>query len=180
MILDEQDALHGRVGNRFGRKKEMRPWSYSAQTAQVANMSEMKLSQRETELVRSTFALVEPKFQIAALAFHQRLFAISPALRSRLRSNIDAESEGLMELLRAVVDFADRPAVLRTILADPDIGCASYGAGPEYHQVVGEALLWSLGMTLGQDFTPEARAAWAALHGLVGEIPRDRPVRKAS
>lgn len=140
----------------------------------------MKLSPRETELVRSTFALVEPKFQIAALAFHQRLFALSPALRSRLRSNIDAESEELMALLRVVVDFADRPAMLRTVLADPGVGCASYDAGAEYHEVVGEALLWSLAMTLGQAFSPEARAAWANLHALVGEILRDRPPTKVS
>ena len=158
----------------------MRPWSYSARAAQKASVSAMKLSARETDLVRSTFALVEPKFQIAALAFHQRLFAISPDLRSRLRSNIDSESQELMAMLCVVVDFADRPAVLRTLLADPDFGCASYDAGPAYHQVVGEALLWSLAMTLGQDFTPEARAAWAELHALVGEMLRNRPATKVS
>jgi hemoglobin-like flavoprotein len=180
MVLDEQDALHEGVGSKFGDEKEMRPWSYSAHAELMDSVFVMKLSPRETELVRSTFALVEPKFQIAALAFHQRLFALSPALRSRLRSNIDAESEELMALLRVVVDFADRPAMLRTVLADPDVGCASYDAGAEYHEVVGEALLWSLAMTLGQSFTPEARAAWAELHALVGEILRDRPPTKVS
>ena len=42
-----------------------------------------------------------------------------------------------------------------------------YGVRPEHYAMVGEALLWALGPTLGDDFTPATRAAWAKAHGLI-------------
>lgn len=127
----------------------------------------MKLSPREVELIRSTFALLEPKSGVAALAFYQRLFALAPSLRALVRGDIEAEAEQLMSLLRAVTDLADQPQALRARLAGPDARLLR--AGAEQRAPVGEALLWSLGATLGREFTPEARAAWAALLATVTE-----------
>ena len=130
----------------------------------------MNLSPRQVELVRSTFASLEPKARIAALAYYQRLFTITPALRSRLPPDIDLESDKLMALLRTAADFADRPRMLQSFLTTQGQGCASYDAGGEHHAAAGEALLWSLATTLGREFTPEARAAWAELHAAMGAM----------
>ena len=128
----------------------------------------MNLSPRQIEVLRSTFALLEPKSRIAALAYYQKLCALNPALRPRLEHDLDEESEKLVALWRAAADFADRPGLLQAMLAVPGRGCASYDAGGENHAATGEALLWSLATTLGKEFTPEAHGAWAALHAALG------------
>ena len=132
----------------------------------------MNLSPRQIELVRSTFTLLEPKASVAVLAYYQKLCALNPALRAQLQSHLDDESARLMALWRAAADFADQPGRLRAMLAKPGRGCASYDAGGAHHAESGEALLWSLATTLGKEFTPEARGAWAALHSTMGELAR--------
>ena len=138
----------------------------------AASFVGMNLSPRQIELVRSTFTLLEPKASVAVLAYYQKLCALNPALRAQLQSHLDDESARLMALWRAAADFADQPGRLRAMLAKPGRGCASYDAGGAYHAESGEALLWSLATTLGKEFTPEARGAWAALHSTMGELAR--------
>ena len=41
---------------------------------------------------------------------------------------------------------------------------SGYGVTTEHYRLVGEALLWTLERGLGQDFTPEARSAWANVY----------------
>ena len=143
--------------------------------AAVASFADMNLSLRQIELVRSTFTLLEPKAPVAVLAYYQKLCALNPALRGQLQSHLDDESARLMALWRAAADFADQPGRLRAMLARPGSGCASYDAGGAHHAESGEALLWSLATTLGKEFTPEARGAWAALHSAMGELARAHP-----
>lgn len=122
----------------------------------------MKLSPREVELIRSTFALLEPKSGVAALAFYQRLFTLDPSSRELVRGDIEVEARRLMGLLREAAELADQPQALRTRFAGA--GARLFrGDGVRLSAPVEEALLWSLGMTLGRDFTPEARNAWVAL-----------------
>ncbi len=34
-------------------------------------------------------------------------------------------------------------------------------------QIVGQALLWTLGQGLGEEFSPEVKEAWTAFYGIV-------------
>lgn len=123
----------------------------------------MKLTPHQVELIRSTFALLEPKSGVVALAFFQRLFALDPSLRELISSDIDAEADELMRLLRAATTLADQPRALQAKFAREDTRLFKLGAWQDNREAVGEALLWSLGTTLGREFTPEARVAWATL-----------------
>ena len=123
----------------------------------------MKLSSEQVALIRSTFTLLEPKSGVAALAFFQRLFALDPSLRALISGDIDAEADELIRLLRAATTLADQPRALQAKFARDGTRLFHPSAGQENRAVVDEALLWSLGATLGREFTPEARVAWAAL-----------------
>lgn len=123
----------------------------------------MKLTPPQVELIRSTFALLEPKSGVAALAFFQRLFTLDPNLRALISGDIDAEAGQLMTLLRAATNLADQPRALQAKFARDGRRLFHQGEGQASRAAVGEALLWSLGATLGREFTPEARVAWATL-----------------
>ena len=137
----------------------------------------MKLTVQQVGLIRSTFALLEPKSGVAALAFYQRLFSLDPSLRALVRGdNIDAETEQWMTLLRAATDLADQPRELQAKFTRDGTRLLYPSAGQDNRAAVGEALLWSLGTTLGREFTPEARAAWMALVATATESgPGKRP-----
>ena len=137
----------------------------------------MKLTVQQVGLIRSTFALLEPKSGVAALAFYQRLFSLDPSLRALVRGdNIDAEAEQWMTLLRAATDLADQPRELQAKFTRDGTRLLYPSAGRDNRAAVGEALLWSLGTTLGREFTPEARAAWMALVATATESgPGKRP-----
>jgi nitric oxide dioxygenase len=48
-----------------------------------------------------------------------------------------------------------------------------YGVKLEHYMTVGAALLWTLERGLGPDFTPEVKAAWAAVYGLLAQTATD-------
>lgn len=124
----------------------------------------MKLTPQQVELVRATFGWLEPKSDVAALAFFQRLFALDPSMRALVHGDdIDAEAGHWMDLLRAASELADQPGALQARFARDDARLFQASAGRERRAAVGDALLWSIGTTLGREFTPEARAAWVAL-----------------
>jgi hemoglobin-like flavoprotein len=135
----------------------------------------MKLTPQQVELIRSTFALLEPKSGVAGLAFFQRLFALDPSLRALISGDIDAEAEQLMTLLRAATNLADQPRALQARFARDGTRLFALGAGKENRAAVGEALLWTLDTTLGREFTPEARVAWVAWVALMSAATENRP-----
>jgi len=72
----------------------------------------------------------------------------------------------------AVVGLDDLPA-LTPIVQDLGVRHARYGVQPEHHDTVGEALLWTLGQGLGEEFTPEVRTAWTEVYTLLAQVMQD-------
>lgn len=125
------------------------------------------MTPHQIQLIRRTFALVAPIANIAALAFYKRLFELDPSLRFLFRSDIEEQATKLMQMLAAAVRLLEKPETLIPVLEDLGRRHVGYGVRDEHYDTVGEALLWMLGETLGPDFSPAAREAWAALYGLV-------------
>jgi len=48
-----------------------------------------------------------------------------------------------------------------------------YGCYPEHYEVVGASLLHTLGVGLGSEFTPELKAAWTKVYGVVAKTMCD-------
>ncbi|MBM3844906.1 MAG: hypothetical protein FJ405_01295 [Verrucomicrobia bacterium] len=135
----------------------------------------MHLTTGQVELIRRTFSSLEPKARVAALAYFQKLFSLNPRLRPGTDFNLEAESEKVLAVWRAAIEFADEPRLLKPWLCTPGQRCFSYDPGGKCDRESEEALLWSLSTTLGCEFTPEARAAWVRLHAVVGEVSRSVP-----
>ena len=120
-------------------------------------------------LLRKSFERVESQGHVAALVFYQHLFALDPALRPLFRNDIEAQAQKLIEMLSAALGLLERPAELRVTLEQLGARHVAYGVEPAHYATVGSALLAMLGTVLGADFTPEVRAAWTGLYGVVSE-----------
>jgi hemoglobin-like flavoprotein len=105
--------------------------------------------------------------------FYGRLFEIDPALRPLFKGDIKEQGKKLMVMLASAVRGLDKLdeliPVVRT-LGERHIG---YGVKDEHYEVVGAALLWTLEKGLGPDFTPETKAAWTAVYGVLASVMKD-------
>jgi hemoglobin-like flavoprotein len=119
------------------------------------------MTPQQHDLIRSTWAKVTPTAEPAARIFYDRLFQLDPAIAPMFAfTDMEAQRKNLVQTLAVVVkSIDDLPSILPAVEA---LGRrhASYGVKASQYATVGTALLDTLAVGLGDDFTPDARAAW--------------------
>jgi nitric oxide dioxygenase len=118
-------------------------------------------------LVQASFAQVAPIAEQAASLFYARLFELAPEVRPLFRGDMAEQGRKLMAMLATVVGGLSRLDTLVPAARALAQRHVAYGAQPEHYAVVGTALLDTLAKGLGDDFTPEVRAAWVEAYGLL-------------
>jgi hemoglobin-like flavoprotein len=125
----------------------------------------------EIVLVRAGFAKIAPIADGAAALFYERLFSLDPTLRALFKGDMKAQGAKLMAVLANAVNHLDRLDAILPAVRDLGRRHSAYGVKDEHYDTVGAALLSTLESALGEGFTIEARAAWAAAYGaLAGEM----------
>ena len=125
------------------------------------------VTERQKTLVQESFATIAPIADDAAALFYRRLFEIDPSLRSMFPGEMSEQRKKLMQMITAAVKGLDRLEQLVPVVRDLGRRHAGYGVKDEHYGTVGAALLWTLEKGLGAAFTPETKAAWAAVYGLL-------------
>src|SRR5262245_31342099 len=73
---------------------------------------EASMSTDQVTLVKSSFAAIHPVADAFATRFYARLFELDPGLRALFKSDMAEQRQKLLEMLEAVVDALDRPALV--------------------------------------------------------------------
>jgi hemoglobin-like flavoprotein len=128
------------------------------------------MTPRQIELVRSSFAVVEPIADAAATIFYCRLFDLDPSVRALFATDMTAQRRMLMQTLTMVIRSLDR--LEKVVPAVEALGRrhTGYGVRPGDFETVGTALLDTLEEALGPSFTIETRDAWAAAYGILASV----------
>jgi hemoglobin-like flavoprotein len=131
----------------------------------------MIVTPTEKQLIRSTWAAVEPIQDVASDLFYARLFELDPRLAA-LFAETDMRRQGrmLMQTLAIVVKSLDDLSVVVPAVEALGRRHVAYGVQSEDYGTVGGALLWTLDQGLGDAFTPDVRAAWAGAYGIVSSV----------
>ena len=125
------------------------------------------MTPHQIDLVRRSFALLEPQADAAAALFYDRLFSSHPELRPMFRGDMHAQGAALMRMIAAAIRHLDRPDALVPLLQNLGARHAGYGVHPTHYDLVGAALLATLRAGLGAAFTAEVEDAWATMYGFV-------------
>jgi nitric oxide dioxygenase len=126
------------------------------------------------ELIRTSWASVEPIADLAATLFYDRLFEQDPAVRRLFRkTDMAAQKKNLMQTLTVVVKGIDRLEDLVPAVQALGRRHAGYGVREEHYATVGSALLWTLEQGLGEAFTPAVREAWTEAYGTLASVMID-------
>ena len=126
------------------------------------------MTPQQVALVQDSFRRVAAIQDEAARLFYGRLFETDPAARP-LFAGADMAEQGrkLMATLGTVVGGLRQPEAVVPAAQALARRHAGYGVTEAQYATVGAALLWTLGQGLGEGFTPEVEAAWAAAYGLL-------------
>jgi len=123
--------------------------------------------------VKSSFALVAPIAPQAAALFYANLFEADPSLRALFKGDMEAQGAKLMQMIGVAVSKLGEPEVLLPALQSLGKRHAGYGVQDGHYDVVGGALLKTLDQGLGPAFTPEVRAAWTDVYGVMAGVMKD-------
>jgi nitric oxide dioxygenase len=129
------------------------------------------MTPRQIELVRSSFAAVEPIADTAATIFYRRLFDLDPSVRALFTAtDMAGQRRNLMQTLAVVVRGLDRLDALVPAVEALGRRHTTYGVRPFDFETVGAALLETLEEGLGEAFTAETRDAWATAYGILASV----------
>jgi hemoglobin-like flavoprotein len=128
----------------------------------------------QQELIRRSFALVQPIAPLAATLFYNRLFEIAPQTQALFRYAPDSlgmveQGTKLMQMLAVAVAHLDSFEQIAPAVEALACRHVAYGVEPAHYNQVGAALLWTLEQGLGPAYTPEVAAAWTALYQRLAE-----------
>lgn len=137
--------------------------------ASVAASATLPITADQVRLVQSSFARLLPQADAVAALFYQQLFVLDPALKALFRSDPARQGERLMQMIGQAVAMLDRPAALLPVLHALGRRHVAYGVRASHYPVVGQALLDTLALGLGEAFGEAERAAWTGVYGLIAK-----------
>ena len=129
----------------------------------------MALTQKQIHLVQHSFSLVEPIAEKAAEIFYDALFRIDPSLKLLFRNDMKVQGNKLMTMLKAAVDGLDDLEALVPALQLLAQRHNAYGTKKSHFTPVGNALLHTLKIGLGDAFTDEVRQAWVSVIHVISD-----------
>jgi hemoglobin-like flavoprotein len=129
------------------------------------------MTPRQQNLIKESFGMVAPIADQAAIIFYDRLFELDPSLE-RLFAHTDmaAQRKNLMQTLTVVVKSIDKLEAIVPAVEALGRRHAGYGVEPAMFATVGQALIDTLAVGLGDAFTVETRNAWVDAYGILSSV----------
>ncbi|TPH12748.1 methyl-accepting chemotaxis protein [Litorilituus lipolyticus] len=122
------------------------------------------MTPKQISLVQESWLKVLPIAPKAAEIFYQTLFEMDPALTSLFPEDLTEQGKKLMAMLDTAVKLLNDPEKLIPAVEKLGVKHLEYGTKEEHYATVGAALIKTLTIGLGDDFTPSVKRAWTAVY----------------
>lgn len=130
------------------------------------------MSPEDMEMVRRSFHKVATLNARVGAQFCERLLDLDPGTRVLFGDDPGAKAETLVAAFSSAVRHLSNPAALEAGLRALGEHHRRCGLGDAHYAIAGEALLSTLAVNLGPDFTPAVREAWQALYEMLVRMMR--------
>ena len=131
------------------------------------------MTPKQIGLIGVTWDKVLPIAETAADLFYAKLFELNPELKPLFKGDLKEQGAKLMTMLDTVVKSLDNLEAIISAAQKSGAGHVGYGVKDEDYDTVAEALLWTLGQGLGDDFTDEVKEAWIAAYVILSNVMKD-------
>ncbi|PIW28116.1 MAG: hemin receptor [Rhodospirillales bacterium CG15_BIG_FIL_POST_REV_8_21_14_020_66_15] len=137
------------------------------------------MTPEQIKLVQDSFKSVAPIAATAADIFYGRLFEVAPQLRPLFPQDMSEQKKKLMQMIGVAVTNLHQVETIAGAVQDLGRRHVGYGVRDEHYDIVGGALLWTLGKGLGDAFTADVESAWAEAYGLLASVMKDAAAEAA-
>lgn len=138
------------------------------------------MTPKQIGLIKITWEKVFPIADKAAELFYGKLFELDPNLKPLFSGDMVEQGKKLMSTINLVVEGLENLEELVPAVQDLGIRHVGYGVKDEHYDTVAEALLWTLGQGLGDDFTDEVKDAWTAAYVVLATTMKDAAASAAA
>ncbi len=134
------------------------------------------MTPEQMELVQSSFAVFYPSaYDTFAEDFYRRLFVLDPGIAALFPPDLKAQRLKLMTTFNIAVNGLRHPATIAPMLGKLGQLHEQSGVTQSHYETLGFALLETLELHLGPQFTPEVSAAWSAAYGAIARLMQVTP-----
>ncbi len=130
------------------------------------------LSTESIQHVRDSWAKVSPDAEAVAELFYGNLFEANPSLQHLFKGDMAEQGKKLMAMIDGAVSLLDKPDKLLPVLTTLGQRHVEYGTEPQHYDQVGQALIKTLAMGLGDAFTSEVESAWLETFNIIASVMR--------
>lgn len=131
------------------------------------------MTPEQITLVQDSFKKVAAISEAAAELFYSKLFELDPALKPLFKGDMKEQGAKLMKTIGIAVTSLTKLDEIVPVVQDLGKRHVAYGVTESMYDTVGEALLWTLGEGLGDDFTDDTKGAWAETYGLLATVMKE-------
>ena len=131
------------------------------------------MTPQQIEAVQTSFGKLEPVINQATMLFYDRLFQLDPSLWDMFRNTRTEQARKLAHVLTVVVKSLNQPEQILGTVQELGRRHVGYGVRDEHYDIVGEALLWTLEVGLGEAFTPQVKDGWAAAYTMLATVMQE-------
>lgn len=137
------------------------------------------MTPEKIKLVQDSWFKVVPISETAAELFYGKLFELDPSLKSLFKGDMKEQGRKLMAILNTAVNALDKLDTIVPAVQDMGRRHVGYGVKDEHYDTVGEALIWTLGAGLKDDFTEDTKGAWIEVYTLVADTMKEAAAEPA-
>jgi hemoglobin-like flavoprotein len=124
-------------------------------------------------LVQRSWKQVLPIADTAAEMFYTKLFSLDPSVKPLFKGDMKAQGRKLMAMIGTAVGGLTQLETIVPAVQDLGRRHVKYGVKDSHYDTVGGALLWTLEHGLGDAFTPDVKAAWTTVYGVLSTTMKD-------
>lgn len=138
------------------------------------------MTPEDIKLIQDSWAKVLPISETAAELFYAKLFELDPEVRTMFKGDMKEQGRKLMAILNTAVNALKNVESIVPALQDMGKRHVKYGVKDEDYDTVGEALIWTLGAGLKDDFTEDTKSAWIKVYTLVADTMKSAAAELAA
>lgn len=131
------------------------------------------VTQEEIKLVQESWEKVKPISATAADLFYAKLFELDPEAKALFTGDMGEQGAKLMNMITVAVDSLNDLEHIVDALKASGRRHVDWGVKDSQYDTVGAAFLDTLEKGLGDAFTPEVKAAWVTVYGVLAKTMID-------
>src|SRR3954451_16145194 len=131
------------------------------------------MDRTQIALLQRSFDRLTPFARAMNDLFYVCLHELDPKLYPIFRGFMVAQDAHFMHILRMLANGLARPDMTALITNQLGRRHLGYGVKDEQYQMLRQALVRTLAQGLGEEFTPEVRAAWIAAFDLLVKMTKE-------